>query len=166
MKQEQIHDALTELPESLIASTAQARAKKRVLWGPWVALAACACLALVMGWQLSPMFQAHSEAPENAGADYLYDSADKFYGYSQDGSSTEASVLTARVVEVHERSILVAPLEGEVPGSDSRILITVDAGSGYAVGDVVQIRYDGQILETWPLQLGRVYGIERIAPAE
>lgn len=167
MKQEQIHDALTGLPEALVASTAQARAKKRVVWGPWAVLAACACLALVLGPQLAPMFRAGNAAPENAGVDVLYDGAGNYYGYSQEDSSlTEASVLLAQVLEVRESSILVVPLEGEALGADSRIVLTVDAGSGFAVGDTVRIEYDGQLLETWPLQLNRVYRIERVDSAQ
>lgn len=166
MNQEQLHDALTELPEELIASTAQARTKKKVVWGPWVALAACACLAVVLGVQILPMFWAGNAGEENAGGfdspDSIADVAGKNYGYSEENSVTQASVLLATVVEIREESILVAPLEGEALGSDSRIVLAVEDGSGYAVGDTVRIRYDGQLLETWPLQLGLVYSIERL----
>lgn len=168
MKQEQLQDALSELPEELIASTAQARAKKKVIWGPWVALAACACLAVLLSTQVMPMFSAKNAAAENAEAALKSPAMNGTHAYRDEqsvvqDSSANVSVLLAEVVEIRGDTILVAPLEGQTLNTDSRISVRVGDGTGYAVGDRLRIRYDGTVMETWPLQLGRVFGIERIS---
>lgn len=165
MNQHQLHDALTELPEELIASTAQIRTKKRVTWAPWVALAACACLVLVLGAQLMPMMRLDNAAPESAKDDKVLTADDAYYAGingNVEHSLTTGTVLLVQVVEVQGNSLLVAPLEGESLGQDSRIAVPVEDGSGYAAGDKLRIRYNGMLQETWPLQLGEIFGIERI----
>ena len=165
MNQHQLHDALTELPEELIASTAQIRMKKRVIWAPWVALAACACLVLVLGAQLVPGMRQDNAAPESGKDDKVLAAEDVYYAGTNgnvEHSLTTGTALLVQVLEVQGNSLLVAPLEGESLGQDSRIAVPVEDGSGYAAGDKLCIRYDGLLQETWPLQLGEIFGIERI----
>lgn len=75
-------------------------------------------------------------------------------------------VFTATVLETGEGYILVEPLEGEAERSSSD-KITVATGEVMAapgapelkVGDTVRIDYDGNIAESYPAQIGKVYSI-------
>lgn len=77
------------------------------------------------------------------------------------GSSREVSILRATVVEIQGGSLLVEPVEGswELRSAD-RIL--VDAAGEVRVGDVLEIEYNGELRETYPAQLGKVYHLRVI----
>ena len=163
MNTEQLHDALTALPEDVIASTAQARTRKRVILGPWVSLAACACLVFVVGSAVLPFFSLKSAAPEHAGSNIMMDAAeDCVFSEKSESGHLEACVLLVEVTQVHKGSILVQPLDGQDIAADSLIAVAVNPQESYVTGDRLRILHNGQILETWPLQLGVVYSIERI----
>lgn len=71
----------------------------------------------------------------------------------------------ALVLEVREGSILVEPLEGETERNSSSQISVGTTGmfnEGYPQpqkGDLVRIVYNGEIMETFPAQLGRVFAI-------
>ncbi len=73
--------------------------------------------------------------------------------------------LTVKVVEVHETYMLVSPIQsGDVKITDS---ISVDLkcisdGSVPDVGNLYEIIYDGNILETYPAQLQEIYDMKRV----
>lgn len=85
-------------------------------------------------------------------------------GLPLDGAAPMHS-FTGTVVEVHDASLLVEPLEGEGVRSSSGLftvpLIGENLGTatGWAVGMTVEVTFDGTILESYPAQLGRVYSV-------
>ena len=70
----------------------------------------------------------------------------------------------AVVLEVHERYILVEPLEGEeIRRTADRI--TVSTGEledlpELEAGDLVVVAFGGGVMESYPAQLGEVYSVE------
>ncbi len=163
MNTQQLHDALTGLDEKWIASTARAREKKNVNWGQWAVLAACACLVLVLGAKVLPFFAANSAAPENASkSDGQYSLVEDEGALKSESSHWEGCELLVLVSEVYEGRLVVKALEGQDIAEDSLISVPVSGEETFAVGDKLRIFHNGQLLETWPLQLGEIYGIERI----
>lgn len=71
----------------------------------------------------------------------------------------------AKVLEVNEKNILVEPLEGEDEfRSASQIYVSTDVISKIPVpelkkGDTVRIIYNGEIQETYPAQISKVFAI-------
>lgn len=71
----------------------------------------------------------------------------------------------AKVLEVNEKNILVEPLEGEDERkSASRIYVSTDVISTNPVpeikkGDTVTVVYNGEIQETYPAQINKVFAI-------
>ena len=164
MNAHQLHDAFGELPEELVDSVARARGRKKVVWGPWAAVAACACLALVLSWQLLPAFQAHSKAPESGKFNGLADKMEA-PAYSAADSATDKAetVRLVQVVQVEDGGILVSVLPEQKIAEGTQIRIAVNMQQEtYVAGDRLRIYCDGQLQETWPLQLGQLYGIERV----
>lgn len=163
MKADQLHDAFGELPEEMIASVAGLRGRKKVNWIPWAVTAACACLVFALGWQHLPELQAKSTA-ENGKADaFAPPLADSLY--SQEDSMTAEAELILQVVvtELEKDGILVSVLPEQKIAEGTVIRIPVPAQQeSYAVGDCLKLYCDGQLKETWPLQLGQLFGIERI----
>ncbi len=83
------------------------------------------------------------------------------------GNSQSTWDFSATVLEVNEGSILVEPLPGTVnhPGTNLiRVTRTLTDSGVYvqdiSVGDIVSIRYDGKIAETYPGQINTVYDIQ------
>jgi len=72
-----------------------------------------------------------------------------------------------RITEIEDHSFLVAPVEGswELSSSDLfRVPITnMPASPDPQVGDIMEITYDGSILESYPAQFGTVYSIRVIS---
>lgn len=70
----------------------------------------------------------------------------------------------ATVLEAGDAQILVEPVSGsaELASADQIYVSNPDAVALQA-GDVVEITYDGSIMETYPAQLGEVYSIEIVA---
>ncbi len=71
----------------------------------------------------------------------------------------------AKVLEVHDNYLLVEPFaDNSESKSAGKIQVSLkDKTSSWpmpAVGDFVNIVYDGNLMETYPAQLGNVYRIE------
>ena len=72
-------------------------------------------------------------------------------------------ILQVVVTELEENGILVSVLPEQKIAEGTVIRIPVLAQQeNYAVGDCLELYCDGQLKETWPLQLGQLFGIERI----
>lgn len=80
----------------------------------------------------------------------------------------ENPFFNATVLEVNERNILVEPLEGEDERrSASQIYVSTDVISTIPVpelknGDVIRIVYNGEIQETYPAEISKVFAIYAI----
>lgn len=79
---------------------------------------------------------------------------------STDTSDTEAFfdhyVVRAKIIEINGSSVLIEPLEGEPErASADRIWVNIDGFSdiGAEIGSIVDITYDGYIMETYPAQI-------------
>lgn len=76
------------------------------------------------------------------------------------GQAPAVAVFQATVVEVNGEMILAEPLEGSAERlSADRIYVANEEGLKLLTGDVIEIQYDGSILESYPAQLGNVYHI-------
>ena len=88
-----------------------------------------------------------------------------------EGFSNEAhQVFQAEILEIHGSHYLVKPVEGswELNSAD-RIEVpirNVHPSPEPEIGDVIEIEYSGEILETYPAQIADVYGIKIIKEAE
>ena len=88
-----------------------------------------------------------------------------------EGFSNEAhQVFQAEILEIHDGNYLVKPVEGswELSSAD-RIEVpirNVHPSPEPEIGDVIEIEYSGEILETYPAQIADVYGIKIIKEAE
>ena len=88
-----------------------------------------------------------------------------------EGFSNEAhQVFQAEILEIHNGNYLVKPVEGswELSSAD-RIEVSirnVHPSPEPEIGDVIEIEYAGEILETYPAQIADVYGIKLIREAE
>ena len=164
MNTNQLHDAFGELPEELVASVAGVRGRKKVVWVPWVAVAACACLVLALGWQFLPAFQAHSKAPESGKFNGLMDMMEAPQYNAADSLVDKAEMILLVLVEkIEEGGILVSVLPDQPIAEGTQIRIPVNMQQQtYTVGDWLKIYCDGVLRETWPLQLGQLFGIERV----
>lgn len=106
---EHIHDALTLLPEELLAPVDALRRKKRVPWKSLTAVAACLCLVAGL-WFLLPGAVAMDSS--NGSAEHL--PADGCGSSIFDSITQESECgkyLTATVVAVHEDHIEILPGE-------------------------------------------------------
>ncbi len=88
-----------------------------------------------------------------------------------EGFSNEAhQVFQAEILEIHDGNYLVKPVEGswELNSAD-RIEVpirNVHPSPEPEIGDVIEIEYSGEILETYPARIADVYGIKIIKEAE
>lgn len=88
-----------------------------------------------------------------------------------EGFSNEAhQVFQAEILEIHGGHYLVKPVEGswELNSAD-RIEVPVrnaHPSPEPEIGDVIEIEYSGEILETYPARIADVYGIKIIKEAE
>ena len=83
---------------------------------------------------------------------------------------TEQAYCKATVLEVNERTLLVEPLESEEERKSSdRISVGTDGVSEedslaalaqIQMGDVIEIGYDGRIMESYPAQIDGVFAVE------
>lgn len=77
-----------------------------------------------------------------------------------------AVTFQAIVLECSDTSILAEPVEGSLElDSADQFHIPNTEGTQLQAGDVIEIAYDGSILETYPAQLGEVYSITLIEQA-
>lgn len=88
-----------------------------------------------------------------------------------EGFSNEAhQVFQAEILEIHDGNYLVKPVEGswELNSAD-RIEVPIrnaHPSPEPEIGDVIEIEYSGEILETYPARIADVYGIKIIKEAE
>lgn len=88
-----------------------------------------------------------------------------------EGFSNEAhQVFQAEILEIHDGNYLVKPVEGswELNSAD-RIEVPIrnaHPSPEPEIGDMIEIEYAGEILETYPAQIADVYGIKIIKEAE
>ena len=89
-------------------------------------------------------------------------------------TAPETYTLTATVIEVYDSGLLVEPVEGswELNSADR---ITVGTGrlddeesltyltKGAAVGDTVEITYDGMLAETYPAQIANASAVRLVS---
>lgn len=155
MKPEELHEAIGELPEELLAPVDALRKKKTVHWARWAALAAACLLILAVPFGL-PQFTGGETA--TAKGDLAYSQQEVAPEYSAPQQSFRAEVL-----ELHPGTILVKPLEGEgVLRSADRIYASfskVEDLPRIEVGDIVEITYNGMLQETYPATAVGVTGI-------
>lgn len=86
--------------------------------------------------------------------------------YKDEATSAEQSMTTlyAVISEIENDSMLVTPVEGslELKSADTFSIPVKDVPSSQELqaGDNVEITYNGEILESYPAQFGKVYSIE------
>ena len=85
-----------------------------------------------------------------------------------EGFSNEAhQVFQAEILEIHDGNYLVKPVEGswELSSAD-RIVVPISNAHPSPepeIGDVIEIEYSGEILETYPARIADVYSIKVVA---
>lgn len=161
MNQSQIHNAIGELPEELIAPVAKLRQKKRYPVLKWVAAAACLCLLLSQPLVRNDFLSVKSESTN----DGLKLEAPQENVLADENASVHTSVFRARVLKVYDNGcILVEPLEGEAERSSGDSFEVsfpnLQQVPEIKAGDTVIITYDGMIQELYPCRLPGVYDIE------
>lgn len=78
-----------------------------------------------------------------------------------------AVTFQAIVLECSDTSILAESVEGSLESDSSdQFQIPNIEGTQFQAGDVIEIAYDGSIMETYPAQLGKVYAITLIEQAD
>lgn len=183
-KAEVLFDAITGLREELVEEALNHRFRRRVRWERYAGLAACLALAVCVGWfglmiagggmgGAGKSSDNGFSASSSTGGEVSGDTAPPPLG-SEAGDAPEAipgdgenqESFQASVVEILEGYILVEPLEGEaVRGSADRIILHNEAIRDLPelqVGDLLRIDFNGDILETYPAQLGEVYSVALI----
>ena len=100
----------------------------------------------------------------------LFELAESQYDKSGSNLGVSTSVLHATVLEVHDGYFLVEPMEGSWElNSASRIEVpmkTIEPSPEPQVGVLLEIEYDGQLLETYPARISNPYSIKVIEEAE
>lgn len=142
---ENIQDALSLLPEELIAPVDALRRKKRIPWKPLTALAACLCLCVGL-WYFSP----GGITAENAAGSIEDGLLDK--GSEPDsGQSAEVTVY-----EIAQDCITVIPKPAECFGTDitciqvAAVRVTfenLDIVPAFSVGQRIRIYYHTEYSE-------------------
>lgn len=160
MKEQRIHDAIGELPEDLLAPVEKLRQKKRYPVMKWAAIAACLCLFLSL--PLGAKMMDGTVAGNLKAESVLESPQENFFGGLADDASV--SVFCGKVLEVHEKYVLVEPLEGEneLYCSD-KIEVSfwnLKQVPEIAVGDILEIAYDGMIQETYPARITGAFSIQ------
>lgn len=86
------------------------------------------------------------------------------------GNPVGKTSFEAMIIEIQNNSYLVEPVEGshELNSSD-RITVSMenlDSSLDPEVGDIIEITYNGDIMETYPARLGEIYSIKVVAEAQ
>ena len=83
-----------------------------------------------------------------------------------EGADTPKFYFTAEVVQENESTYLIEITDKEnsgiTPGEQTYLTRAEVTGSGItqlAKGDVIRVVFDGNVMETYPLQLGEVYSV-------
>lgn len=176
MTEHQIHDAIGELPEDLLAPVEKLRQRKRRPWVRWISLAACLCLLVGMplvwfgvngGVMEKADAESMQEAPANSGilSDFPLYRVEEDMEYGE--VCTVSAVFRAKVLEVLSGTAFLAePLEGEAELLCSdKIEIGMqglDSVPELRAGDIVEITYDGMIQESYPARIPVVISVRVI----
>lgn len=85
-------------------------------------------------------------------------------------SNEEHQVFQAKILEIHDGYYLVEPVESSFErNSADKIEVAMkylDPSLEPQVGDIIEIEYSGDILETYPAQIANVYGIKVVEEVE
>lgn len=175
-------DAITNIREELVEEALNHRFRRRIPWGRYAGWAACLALVVCVGWfglmLAGGMGGSGADNGFSASSGGSEVSGDTAPPRSPEGSGEEAApgsnpelggqareTFMAVVLEVHENALLVEPLEGEaVRNSADQIMVStknLENPPELEAGDMVKITFNGSIMETYPAQLGEVYGVER-----
>jgi len=82
--------------------------------------------------------------------------------YGDEPADVNGVILDAKILEISNKSYLVEPMPGsqELSSTDRiRVQMELDTDPMPQVGDILRITYDGQLMETYPAQIGEVFGI-------
>lgn len=94
----------------------------------------------------------------------LYKRENEILGQWNKSETVEKSIFEATVLEIGDNYFLAEPMEGSWErNSADRIEVyikNIDSDSEPQVGDVIEIIYNGEIMETYPAGLGEVYEIK------
>ena len=79
-----------------------------------------------------------------------------------DISAEKKPFFKAEIIEMSEKALVVKPLDeySESRSSDKISVPNWFAKDAVKVGDIIGISYDGQILESYPAQLSKIYYME------
>ena len=84
-----------------------------------------------------------------------------FYGDTP--ADVNGVILDAKVLEVSNGAVLVEPMPGswELNSADKIwVSMLMDTEPALRVGEIIRICYDGQLMESYPAQLGEVFSIQ------
>lgn len=82
-------------------------------------------------------------------------------------NESETITFQATVIEINNDTILVKPVDGSSElNSADKFSILNDKNLELQVGNLLEITYNGDIMESYPAQLGEVYEITVIEQAE
>ena len=85
-------------------------------------------------------------------------------------NAVSKTILQAKLIEIHDGYFLVEPVEGSSElSSASRIEVPMkhmEPSLEPQVGDILEIEYDGQLLETYPARISNPYSIKVIEEVE
>ncbi len=88
---------------------------------------------------------------------------------SPEPENNESSSFNAIILETHDGSLLVEPVEGSAErGSSDKIEVPLSDAEVYPdlkAGDLVLITHSGTIMESYPARLSEVYSVELTEPA-
>ena len=81
------------------------------------------------------------------------------------GNTPATITFQATVIESSDSSILAEPVPGslELDSADQFSIPNID-GLELQAGDIIEMEYNGEILESYPAQLGKVYSIKMRYP--
>lgn len=159
MKEQHIHDAIGEISEELIDPVAKLRQKKRYPVVKWAAAAACfgLLLSIPFHWNTFTGTKAGSINTEFAPEMNMSNSFDGLLDKSEESAAdmvVNTAAFQAKVLEVHDRYIVVEPLEGEQErSSGDRFEVFFPESQRlpmFQAGTIVNIVYDGTIQEVYP----------------
>lgn len=88
----------------------------------------------------------------------------------KEAEESTTTILTATIMEINGENILVTPVEGswELSSTDciSVSMENMSDSEEPEIGDTVEITYNGEIMESYPSQLGNVTNIKIVATEE
>jgi hypothetical protein len=156
MNPEQLHDAISLLPEDLLEPVDQLRQKKRIPWKSVAVLAACMCLVLGL-WSLFPD---DMKSADNAGR--LPDKGFSNISDSITQESENCTTLVATVLEVAQDHITVLPGEQltDIAKPDTVKLTKLETIPPLKKGQRIKLYFDENPYNNQPLVPYRIEIIE------